>query len=238
MKEEEIEERKIEILFCDSFNFTDLEDLGFRTRMGTRMGSLSLRISYGGFSVPSRESSRKDMLIPASATSSLPKIECELFLMTKTPLFSIIMVDPDAPSAAIPTFRSFNHWTVVNITTSATSEPNIFQLNLSTADTLVDYVGCGPPWESGRHRYIFMIFEQNVEFSANDVASERTALAGRGGFHPDEWFRSRGFSRVLNAHCFESEWDASVDALHAALGFIPPPEFQSPLQRDEASRLK
>ena len=34
--------------------------------------------------------------------------------------------------------------------------------------------------------------------------------------------------------CYEGEWDASVDALHESLGFMPPPEHRSPKQKAQA----
>ena len=30
--------------------------------------------------------------------------------------------------------------------------------------------------------------------------------------------------------CYKGQWDASVDALHKALGFMPPPKYRSPAQ--------
>lgn len=60
----------------------------------------------------------------------------------KTLIFlSIICItDPDAPSRETPTLREWNHWLVVNIPAK----------DLKKGEVLVDYVGAGPPYETGK----------------------------------------------------------------------------------------
>ena len=81
--------------------------------------------------------------------------------------YVLMMIDPDAPSRASPTYSPIRHWLVVNI-------PGSKLLN-SLADiggeTLSPYHAPGPPAGTGYHRYGQFIFEQptlNVKYAAVD----------------------------------------------------------------------
>ena len=79
--------------------------------------------------------------------------------------YCLICTDPDAPSRAEPLFREFIHWVVSDVLSDK-------------AETVVDYLGPGPPYNSGSHRYVFLLFEQP---DGADVKSLATAFDGRGG---------------------------------------------------------
>ncbi|KAF0488318.1 protein D2-like isoform X5 [Gigaspora margarita] len=57
--------------------------------------------------------------------------------------FTLMMVDPDAPSPKNPTHREWRHWIVGNIPSDG---------NLSEATHLDDYMGPSPPSGTGEHR--------------------------------------------------------------------------------------
>ncbi|CAG8588073.1 42016_t:CDS:2 [Gigaspora margarita] len=67
--------------------------------------------------------------------------------------FTLMMVDPDAPSPKNPTHREWRHWIVGNIPSDG---------NLSEATHLDDYMGPSPPSETGEHRYVFLLYRQQV----------------------------------------------------------------------------
>ncbi|CAG8739578.1 25701_t:CDS:2 [Gigaspora margarita] len=67
--------------------------------------------------------------------------------------FMLMMVDPDAPSPKNPTHREWRHWIVGNIPSDG---------NLSKATYLNDYMGPSPPSETGKHRYVFLLYHQQV----------------------------------------------------------------------------
>jgi len=72
--------------------------------------------------------------------------------------YTLIMTDPDAPSRANPKFREFRHWLVANIPGN----------NLSEGDTIFEYVGSGPPKNTGLHRYIFLLYKQPDKLTITD----------------------------------------------------------------------
>lgn len=65
-------------------------------------------------------------------------------------LYTLIMVDPDAPSRNAPEFRSFRHWVVTNIPGSDVAKGN----------EISEYYKPKPPKRTGLHRYVFLIYKQ------------------------------------------------------------------------------
>lgn len=64
--------------------------------------------------------------------------------------YTLMLVDPDAPTRANPTDREFRHWLVVNIPGNA----------VGLGDEVTGYIGSGPPEGSGLHRYVLLIYKQ------------------------------------------------------------------------------
>nr|ACN54547.1 mother of FT and TFL1-like protein [Physcomitrium patens] len=101
-----------------------------------------------------------------SATAQAP----EIHLSDKSGgnnLYTLIMIDPDAPSPSEPTLREWLHWIVTDIPgNSGGSEmtsgfPRLNELiapSKSCGRELVPYMGPRPP--VGIHRYIFVLFRQ------------------------------------------------------------------------------
>ncbi|AYV84772.1 MAG: protein D2-like isoform X1 [Hyperionvirus sp.] len=81
------------------------------------------------------------------------KVQPEVkFVREPGKIYSIIMVDPDAPSPKDPKFRYYLHWLIINDT------------------TVVDkYVGPAPPPDSGTHRYYITVFEQPGLISLSEL---------------------------------------------------------------------
>ena len=75
-----------------------------------------------------------------SETQVKPKIE---FDYNSNKLYTLIMYDPDAVSG------THIHWLVANI-----------NKNIKDGTILLSYKGPAPPLKSGKHRYIFKLYEQ------------------------------------------------------------------------------
>lgn len=68
----------------------------------------------------------------------------------KSAYYTLMMVDPDAPTRTNPTLREVRHWLVVNIPEST----------VDSGDEVTAYRGSGPPKGTGLHRYIFLVYKQ------------------------------------------------------------------------------
>ncbi|EFJ08786.1 hypothetical protein SELMODRAFT_229523 [Selaginella moellendorffii] len=64
-------------------------------------------------------------------------------------LYTLVMVDPDAPSPSEPSMREWVHWIVADIPGGA---------DASQGREILQYIGPKPP--TGIHRYIFVVFRQ------------------------------------------------------------------------------
>jgi len=97
------------------------------------------------------------------------------------------------------------------------------------ADYAITYVPPGPPYNSGLHRYVILIYKQDGEVDATEVASTHFANGVTGGYKFAEIADALGLELVA-ANLFEAEWDTKVDDLHAAWGWLPPEPYRSPSQ--------
>ncbi|XP_020088329.1 protein FLOWERING LOCUS T-like isoform X2 [Ananas comosus] len=107
-----------------------------------------------------------------SAVSSQPRVEIEGTDQRK--LYTLVMVDPDAPSPSNPTYREYLHWLVSDIPEAQ---------DASFGNEIVPYESPGP--SAGIHRIVFVLFHQEV----------------RQTIHPPGWrqnFNTRDFSAFYN----------------------------------------
>ena len=137
--------------------------------------------------------------------------------------YTLICTDPDAPDREGHAYREFIHWVRSDISGASLASGTI-----DGTDNL-PYVGPGPPYNSGDHRYIFLLFEQPAE--GYNLESLVAAFEGRGGKKAAVAAKAAGLGDIVAISVFISSWDESVDALHESLGFLPPPEFRSPKQQ-------
>ncbi|CAL5220222.1 g2198 [Coccomyxa viridis] len=68
--------------------------------------------------------------------------------------YTLVMVDPDAPSPDAPKYRFFLHWLVTNIPSVDVKRGNVIE----------DYMGPSPP--KGKHRYVFILYPQHGRVNA------------------------------------------------------------------------
>lgn len=76
-----------------------------------------------------------------------PKVTWEA---EKGAFYTLMIVDPDAPSRENHEYREIRHWLVMNIPESA----------FEKGDEVVEYIGAAPPKGTGLHRYIILVYKQ------------------------------------------------------------------------------
>jgi|SRR5579872_4217535 len=84
-------------------------------------------------------------VIPLEYVKSKPEVS---FKKLPDDLYTMIMVDPDVPSATDPNKRYYLHWMKINMTDSDEIE-------------FIKFSPSNPPKGSGFHRYYFKIYKQN-----------------------------------------------------------------------------
>ena len=138
-----------------------------------------------------------------SQVKSLPKIT---FDGKSDKLYALLMVDPDAPSRKEPKLREFCHYVVVNIPGS----------EVAKGDTLIEYIGSGPPLGTGLHRYVYLLYEQKAKVTSNLKISDKM-LNGRPGFSAKKFAKDNNLGEPIAANFYQAQYDDYVPILHAQL---------------------
>lgn len=112
-------------------------------------------------------------------------------------LYTLAMIDPDAPSRATPLYREWVHWLVGNI-------PGC---DVVLGDPLVAYIGSRPPAGTGRHRYIFIVFKQicHLDFDETHVPNDK--CDERRGFSIKRFAQKYALGNPIALNFFFSAWE-------------------------------
>jgi phosphatidylethanolamine-binding protein (PEBP) family uncharacterized protein len=86
-----------------------------------------------------------------------PKIICPKLDPNK--LYTLIMVDRDAPSRYNPINSFYLHWMIIN-----------------TNDVIAEYIQPSPPKNSGEHRYYVILYEQSNKINYDLISRARFNL--------------------------------------------------------------
>ena len=115
--------------------------------------------------------------------------------------FTLMLLDPDAPTPDDPKFAYWRHWVVTNISVTAPEEEGEAGSGkgdvVGTGKTLTRYLAPGPKDESGPHRYLFLLFrepEGGLEVEKGEVGGEE--FVERRSFGADEFVRRWGLRLV------------------------------------------
>ncbi|KAH8417560.1 hypothetical protein KR222_001886, partial [Zaprionus bogoriensis] len=114
-------------------------------------------------------------------------------------LYTLLMVDPDAPTRSDPKYREILHWAVVNIPGNQVNE----------GQTLVEYIGSGPPEGTGLHRYIFLLYAQTQKVEDATRIDKRTRQ-GRLNFSARKFAEKHGLGEPIAVNHYEAQYDDYV----------------------------
>lgn len=130
-------------------------------------------------------------------------------------LFVVMMLDPDDPSAADPSNRSWLHWLVVNVPLS--------EIASASGDTLCPFVSSGPAKGSGLHRYVLAVFRQGrgristtARWTMSEMGDQAAGVLPRVKFDIASWAQQHHLT-LEAANFYLAEYDPHVDKVLAAL---------------------
>ncbi|KAH8311407.1 hypothetical protein KR044_006165, partial [Drosophila immigrans] len=119
-------------------------------------------------------------------------------------LYTLLMVDPDAPSRTDPKLREVLHWAVINIPGNKVADGQV----------LAEYVGAGPADGSGLHRYVFLIFKQGDKITSDKFIS-KTTREGRLNVKIRDYVSKYNFGAPVAGNFFQAQYDDYVPTLLA-----------------------
>ncbi|TPX69618.1 hypothetical protein SpCBS45565_g02330 [Spizellomyces sp. 'palustris'] len=92
--------------------------------------------------------------------------------------YTLIMVDPDAPTREKPTQGEIRHWVVANI-------PGC---NLDKGEDLTEFMEPQPETGTGLHRYVFLLYRQKDRMELSVFEGKRT------GWSAHQWAKRKGMT--------------------------------------------
>ncbi|XP_068156871.1 protein D3-like [Drosophila tropicalis] len=113
--------------------------------------------------------------------------------------YTLLMVDPDAPSRSEPRYREILHWARINIPADAPKEGQV----------LAEYVGSGPPKGSGLHRYIFLLYQQGGKIH-DSLYIGKTIREGRLNFSARKFAEKHRLGAPIAANFYVAQYDDYV----------------------------
>ncbi|GAB0097632.1 hypothetical protein DMENIID0001_132940 [Sergentomyia squamirostris] len=123
-----------------------------------------------------------------------------------TSYYTLVMTDPDAGEVS-----EVKHWIVGNIPGNS----------VWRGETIAEYVGSAPPFGTGRHRYIFLVFEQHfgrIQFL--EPYSAVLDFSFRPYFSVQQFANKYQLGSPIAGNFFYASWDYSVPILRAQLGLL------------------
>lgn len=127
------------------------------------MPTYSLEVSF-----PSQTPSNGS-LVRVSDVNSTPAITFSSISSTsgQSSTFTLLLIDPDAPTPDDPKFAYWRHWVVTGIPTSISTSGSSSEGDVKDGKTVTPYLAPGPKDESGPHRYLFLLFKEPAGFSVD-----------------------------------------------------------------------
>lgn len=122
-------------------------------------------------------------------------------------LYTVCMTDPDAPSRKAPKYREWQHWLVVNIPEN----------NVNKGETLTEYIGAGPPKNTGLHRYVILVYKQSEKLNCNEKKINNTEGDCRAKFSISKFAEKYKLGAPIAGNFFQAEWDSYVPLLYEQL---------------------
>eukprot|EP00483_Globobulimina_turgida_P003734 UN03740 len=147
--------------------------------------AVSLDIEFDGEEIISRGTT-----VNKQTARQAPNVEWRLS-NDNSDYYTILMVDPDAPSHTNPRAAEWLHWMVTNIPYKGD--------NIDEGDIIKMYAPPTPPSNTGDHRYCIYAFQQLGGYDAN---LKDYRYKGRAKFNTKQFLESQGADLELYAASF------------------------------------
>ena len=154
---------------------------------------------------PSGVAATEGNVLTPTQVKDIPKITWDAKEGT---FYTVCMTDPDAPSRKEPTYREWHHWLVGNVPGAKVED----------GETLSEYVGSGPPPDTGLHRYVFLVYEQNGKLSFDEPRLTNRSVDNRGGFSIQKFSEKYNLGNPVAGNLYQAEYDDYVPILYKQLG--------------------
>lgn len=128
-------------------------------------------------------------ILTPTQVKDMPKVSWKEANLTS--FYTLLMVDPDAPSRIDNWEKEWQHWLVVNIPGNA----------IEKGETVTEFISSGPPPNTGLHRYLFLWFLQPSKGDFRSMPHlKATSAKGREKFSTRKFVQAFGLVVVAGNH--------------------------------------
>jgi len=122
-------------------------------------------------------------------------------------LYTFVELDADVPSKTNASMRPLVHNLIVNVPAFS---------NLTSGNSVFDFLGCGPAQGSGYHRYIFLVYAQTMKIPSSSYKHRlSTCITGRPSFDLKGFIKTNKLSAYpVAGNYFLAQFDSSVPGLY------------------------
>jgi phosphatidylethanolamine-binding protein len=117
-----------------------------------------------------------ETILSFDSTQYKPRIK---FTRDLNQLYTVIMIDPDAPRADDPIYRYHLHWLVINTNTEA-----------------VEFKPPNPPVGTGKHRYFIYLYKQSNKINPDSLSY----IKKRSNFDLDSFVSSNSLEEIAHMY--------------------------------------
>jgi len=151
-------------------------------------GDKRIDVTYKGFNED--KSVRCDDDVPMSVFTDAKPPKVLLSMANFNRLYTLMLVDPDAPSPKAPTMRCWLHWLVINVVEN----------DVNKGEEIVPYNPPTPPQGSGKHRYVFLLYKQ-----AKRIADGGSIRVSRGKFDVNLFAQKQQLDNITGINYIKTE---------------------------------
>jgi len=126
--------------------------------------------------------------------------------------YAIVMLNLDSPKPEEPTFRSWNHWGVCNVTSPS---------EINSGTVFCEYIACCPAKGFGIHRFCIVLLEQiqsEINVIEDVIVVEKSQASGRPRWDLRNFIKKYDMIPIA-AKVFRSTWDSSCPSTYEKMGF-------------------
>lgn len=89
---------------------------------------------------------------------------------------------------------------------------------IDKGEVLSEYVGSGPPPDTGLHRYVFLIFKQSGKLTFDEPRLTNRSGDNRGCFKIQKFAEKYNLGTPIAGNFYQAEYDDYVPILYKQLG--------------------
>ncbi|XP_046964376.1 protein D3-like [Vanessa cardui] len=121
--------------------------------------------------------------------------------------YVLAMTDPDVSNLEYPIRREMQHWLVGNIPGS----------NVSSGETIAEYLGSAPPPSVNRNRYVFLVYQQPDILVFDEPRISNRSAENRDWFSIANFAKKYGLGDPINGNFYLAQYDDYVPIIHGIL---------------------